>query len=44
MTNNTFYWFTFEDGYRCCARGFSVHELRIEQAKHGKLLFKSKAS
>ena len=44
MAKNTFYWFTFEDGYRCCARGFSAHELRVEQAKHGKLLSKSIAS
>ena len=41
MAKNTFYWFTFEDGYRCYTRGFSARELRAEQAKHGKLFSKS---
>ena len=35
-----FYWFTFEDGYRVCVRGFSKQELRIETIKHGKLINK----
>ena len=41
MAKNTFYWFIFEDGYRCCSRGLNARELHAEQAKHGKLLSKS---
>lgn len=33
-----YYWFTFEDGYRVCVRGFSNQELKIEEMKHGKLV------
>ena len=40
MANNKFYWFTFEDGYRCCVRGLSAQERRVEERKHGKLLQK----
>lgn len=35
-----YYWFTFADGYRCCCRGLSKQELKIEQMKHGKLVKK----
>lgn len=35
-----FYCFTFEDGYRCFAKGFSKNELKHEEAKHGKLINK----
>jgi hypothetical protein len=35
-----FYWFEFEDGYRCCVAGMSKQELRVEESKHGKLLRK----
>lgn len=38
-----FYWFEFEDGYRCCVRGFSKQELKIEEQKHGKMIKKEKA-
>lgn len=38
-----FYWFTFADGYRCCARGFSTQERRVEERKHGKLTAKTPA-
>lgn len=43
MVKNTFYWFTFEDGYRCCARGFSAQERRCEEGKHGKIISKTEA-
>jgi hypothetical protein len=43
MAKNTFYWFTFEDGYRCCTRGFSAQERRCEEYKHGKIVSKVKA-
>lgn len=33
-----FYWYWFEDGYKCCVVGFSKQELKIEQIKHGKLI------
>ncbi len=33
-----FYWLTFADGYRVCVRGFSKHELKVEESKHGKLV------
>ena len=38
-----FYWYIFEDGYRTCVRGMSGQELRIEEAKHGKLIGKVEA-
>lgn len=38
-----FYWFTFADGYRCCTRGFSAQERRVEERKHGKLVSKTPA-
>lgn len=34
----SYYWFTFEDGYRVCVRGFSKRELAVEESKHGKLV------
>ena len=37
-----YYWFTFEDGYRVCVRGFSKQELAVEESKHGKLVSKVK--
>ena len=33
-----YYWYTFEDGYKCCVRGFSENELKVEIAKHGKVV------
>jgi hypothetical protein len=39
-SKHKWYWFTFEDGYRCCVRGFSKIELSHEVAKHGKLISK----
>ncbi len=41
--NVKFYWFTFADGYSTCVRGFSAQERRVEEAKHGKLISKTKA-
>ena len=38
-----FYWFTFEDGYSICVRGFSKRELAWEVRKHGKLIGKERA-
>lgn len=38
-----YYWFTFEDGYRCCVRGFSDHELAVEVKKHGRVVKKESA-
>ena len=38
-----FYWFTFADGYRCCARGLNAQERRVEERKHGKLTAKTPA-
>lgn len=38
-----YYWFTFADGYKVCARGFSSQELEIEEQKHGKLILKENA-
>ena len=32
-----FYWYEFEDGYRCCVAGMSKLELKVEESKHGKL-------
>lgn len=40
---NKFYWFTFADGYRCCTRGYSRQELRVEESKHGRLVRKEEA-
>lgn len=34
----TFYWYTFEDGYRCCVTGFSKQEMRVETTKHGRVV------
>ena len=38
-----FYWFTFEDGYRVCVRGFSKQELAVEEKKHGRVVRKERA-
>ena len=38
-----YYWFTFEDGYQVCVRGFSKQELKRETQKHGKLIKKEAA-
>lgn len=35
-----FYWFTFEDGYSVCVKGFSKRELVWETLKHGKIVSK----
>ena len=35
-----YYWFTFEDGYRVGASGFSKQELAVEERKHGRLVNK----
>ena len=35
-----FYWFTFEDGYAVCVKGFSKNELIHETRKHGCLVSK----
>lgn len=35
-----FYWFTFEDGYKVCAKGFDKVEMGWEVYKHGKLVSK----
>ena len=40
MDKCKWYWFTFEDGYRCCCRGMSKIEMSNEVAKHGKLVSK----
>lgn len=37
---NKYFWFTFEDGYRVCVRGFSKQELSVEESIHGKLVKK----
>lgn len=37
------YQFTFTDGYRVWALGFSAHELKVEEAKHGRLVSKEPA-
>jgi hypothetical protein len=39
-----YYWFTFEDGYSVCVKGFSKQEMSVEVAKHGKLVKKVMAS
>ena len=38
-----FYWFTFEDGYSVCAKGFSKLEMAHEVRKHGKMVSKVRA-
>ena len=38
-----YYWFIFEDGYRCCVRGFSEQELQNEINKHGMMIKKERA-
>lgn len=38
-----FYWFTFEDGYRTCCRGFDEIEMAHEVLKHGKLIEQRRA-
>lgn len=38
-----YYWFEFEDGYKCCVRGLSKQELMVEESKHGNLLRKVEA-
>lgn len=42
-TDMKYYWFEFADGYKCCVRGMSTQELRVEESKHGKLLRKIEA-
>ena len=39
---NTFkyYWFTFEDGYSTCTRGFDRIEMQHMVLKHGRLISK----
>ena len=41
---NKYYWYTFEDGYATCVRGFSQQELKIEIMKHGKVVSVKEAS
>jgi hypothetical protein len=41
--SNTFYWFTFEDGYSTCTRGFDRIEMQHMILKHGKLVNKERA-
>ena len=41
--SNTFYWFIFTDGYRCCARGFDRIEKQHIIAEHGKIVSKVRA-
>lgn len=36
------YRFTFADGYITICRGMSAQERRVEEAKHGKLVSKTK--
>ena len=38
-----FYWFTFADGYRVCARGFDKIEKMWAEREHGKIVKKEKA-
>ena len=38
-----FYWWTFEDGYRTCAKGFDEIEMMHLELKHGKLVEKREA-
>lgn len=41
MDDFTFYWYYFEDGYRCATKGLSEQELKDEEIKHGKLIQKT---
>jgi len=38
-----FYWFTFEDGYRECVRGYDRIEKQHMIHRHGKIVKKEKA-
>jgi hypothetical protein len=38
-----FYWFTFEDGYRECTRGYGRNERAHMERKHGKIVDKTPA-
>lgn len=40
MAKTKWYWFLFEDGYKCCCMGMSKLELSHEVQKHGKLVCK----
>lgn len=33
-----YWWYRFADGYEVCVAGFSDNELKIETAKHGKVV------
>jgi hypothetical protein len=39
----SYFWFTFEDGYRVCVLGFSDRELAFEVIKHGRVVKKESA-
>jgi hypothetical protein len=39
----SWFWFTFSDGYSVCVRGMSKSELATEVRKHGKLVSKVRA-
>ena len=43
MKQIVYYWYTFEDGYRCCVRGFSSQEFQNEIDKHGMMIKKEMA-
>lgn len=38
MAKKSMGWYTFQDGYKCWAHGFSAQELKIEIAKHGAII------
>lgn len=38
-----FYWFTFADGYRECARGYDRTERLALERAHGKIVSKTRA-
>ena len=40
---NMFYWFTFADGYRECARGYDRSERLALERAHGKIVSKTRA-
>ncbi len=40
MKKNTWYGYTFADGYYCECRGMSANERKVEERKHGKLVSK----
>ncbi len=44
MKAEKWYWYVFADGYRVCVRGFSAHERKVEESKHGKLISKTLAN